>query len=105
METIRVSAVVRRLVGRRALSATATAASDAGDAAATPAPGDNEERRTKHGFTFFEVADKLEKGGKGMHLTRSLWARYPEPSYWTVTRVKFSKVRLRNEERRRPMAC
>lgn len=48
-------------------------------------------RQEKKGYTFFEVADKQKKWGKGMKLARKFWGRYPEPSFYTVTRVKFAK--------------
>lgn len=31
---------------------------------------------------------KNHKHGLGLRFTRSFWRRYPEPSYWTITRVK-----------------
>ena len=46
----------------------------------------------KRGENFFEVTDKLSQNGKNHRLQRKFWRRYEEPCYWSVTRVKYSKV-------------
>ena len=33
----------------------------------------------------------VEKAGIGMKVTRALWDRYPEPTFWEVTRTKVAK--------------
>jgi hypothetical protein len=51
-------------------------------------------KRRDGGLNFFDVADQLPKGGKGMKVSRKMWKRYEEPCFYTVTRVKFAKVRI-----------
>lgn len=41
-----------------------------------------------------KVLNRLKYYGIGRKVTRSIWMRYDEPSYWTVTRVRFKHVSL-----------
>ena len=41
-----------------------------------------------------KVLNRLKYYGIGRKVTRSMWMRYDEPSYWTVTRVLFKEVSL-----------
>lgn len=79
----------RRPCSLRLLSASADAPAKEGSETGEAQP---KKKKKKLGHNLFEVLDQLPKGGKGMKLTRTPWLKYEEPSFWTLNRIKFSKV-------------